>query len=137
MILVLLCLILHSTPNAIKAPINWNQTKQWNIYALNNSSNVFTMPIDSIRTLRGVPLNDDTMHILLKSVKLLHVPSSPAWMGCYLTSCEDEKGKLIKIVISQYGGFFLNSNDGDYYQLDAASTRLWLDYIRRTYVKTE
>src|SRR6185437_11984727 len=126
MFLILFCILFNTDPNLRLPLINWNHTKQWKIYKLNSSSRVFAIPTDSIPSLKGIPLNDDSIHIFFRNAKLLRVPSSPAWMGCYLTSCEDEKGYLMKIIISQYGGFILNSFDGNYYQLDDASTPLWL-----------
>lgn len=107
------------------------------MYPLNNPKAVFSIPADSLRFLRGVSLDDDSMHALLITAKPLHVPGSPAWMGCYLTSCEDDKGKCMKIIVSQYGGFFYNSSDGNYYQVDASYSRLWLNYMRRAYINTE
>jgi hypothetical protein len=137
MFALIICLSLHLTSDTAGTTVNWDNTKNWKIYALNNSAQVFSIPVDSVPVLTSIPLGDDSMHILLKSAKILHVPASPAWMGCYLTSCENEKGALMKIVVSQYGSFFLNDYDGNYYQLDARSTRLWLDYMRRSYIKTE
>lgn len=137
MLVVLVWLTLHLASDTTSAPENWENTRNWKIYALNNSTKVFTISADNIRALKGVPLGDDSMHILLENSKILHVPASPAWMGCYLLSCENEKGLVMKIVVSQYGGFFLNSYDGNFYQLDLSSTRPWLEYMRRAYVKTE
>ena len=131
------CLLIHPRPDTDGPSIPWNNTKNWKIYSLNNSGTVFSISIDSVRLLSGVPLGDDSMHILLSTAKLLHVPSSPAWMGCYLTSCEDENGRHMKIIVSQYGGFFYNSSDGNYYQVDNSFSRTWLNYMRRAYIKTE
>jgi hypothetical protein len=137
MFALIICLSLHLTSDTAGTTVKWDNTKNWKIYALNNSTKVFAISVDSIKALNGVSLGDDSMHIILESAKILHVPASPAWMGCYLTSCENEKGALMKIVVSQYGGFFLNDYDGNYYQLDASPTRLWLNYMRRAYIKTE
>ena len=127
----------HPYPATSSTSILWANTKHWKMYALNDSRRVFSIPPDSVRLLPGVPLGDDSMHILLNTAKLLHVPSSPAWMGSYLTSCEDEKGAFMKIIVSQYGGFFLNSADGNYYMIDNSLSRQWLNYMRRAYIKTE
>jgi len=137
MFVLIVYLALHLTSDTAGTSVKWDDTKNWKIYALNNSAKVFTISVDSIKPLNGDPLNDDSVHIFLRSAKILHVPTSPAWMGCYLTSCENRNGQLMKIVISQYGGFFLNAYDGYYYQLDANLTRPWLDYMRRAYIKTE
>lgn len=137
MFVLIIYLALHVTSDTARTPVNWDNTKNWRIYALNTSAKVFAISADSIQALKGIPLGDDSMHLLLESAKILHVPASPAWMGCYLASCQNEKGAVMKIVVSQYGGFFLNDYDGNYYQLDANSTQAWLDYMRRAYIKTE
>lgn len=118
-------------------PIHWDNTRNWKIYALNKSSTVFSLPADSLSNLHGASLGDDSMHIFLSSAKLLHVPMSPAWMGCYLISCENEKGQVMKVVVSVYGGFFLDYFDGNYYQLDPGLIRIWLDYLNRAYKNTD
>ena len=135
--LFLLYLVFHTRPDTSGTTILWNNTKHWKMYALNNAGTVFSMPADSVQPLSGVPLGDDSMHIFLSTAQLLHVPVSPAWMGCYLTSCEDEKGRFLKIIVSQYGGFFYNSSDGNYYQINSSFNRVWLNYMRRAYIKTE
>ena len=136
-LIVIYFLTIHSLPDISGGPVRWENTKHWKMYALNNSAKVFSISADTMPNLSGVSLGDDTMHILLATAKLYQVPMSPAWMGCYLTSCENEKGQFMKIVISVYGGFFLNEFDGKYYHLDPASNRVWLDYMRRFYIKTE
>lgn len=130
-------LAIHSLSDTSRSPIHWENTKHWKMYALNNSAKVFSISTDSMPKLNGVTLDDDSMHILLATAKLYPVPMSPAWMGCYLTSCENEKGQFMKIVVSVYGGFFLNDFDGKYYHLDPSSNHAWLDYMRRYYIKTE
>lgn len=135
--ILLYFLALHSMPDTSVKPIHWENTRNWKIYTLNKSSTVFKLPADSLHNLNGAALGDDSMHIFLSTAKLLHVPMSPAWMGCYLTSCENEKGQLMKIVVSVYGGFFLNYFDGNYYQLDPALTRIWLAYMNRSYKNTD
>ena len=136
-LLLLYCFFFHPHPDTSTIPVNWNNTTHWKIYTLNNSKKVFNISADSLSDLKGGPMGDDSMHVLLATSKILHVPMSPAWMGCYLASCVNEKGQLMKIVVSVYGGFFLNEFDGNYYQLDPDLTPTWLDYMRRAYIKTE
>jgi hypothetical protein len=136
-LIVLYLLTICHLPDTSGSPIHWETSKHWKMYALNNSAKVFAIPADTMANLSGVPMRDDSMHILLATAKLYQVPMSPAWMGCYLTSCENEKGQFMKIVVSVYGGFFLNEFDGRYYHLDPSSNRAWLDYMRRSYIKTE
>lgn len=135
--ILLYILALHSTPDTSTKPTDWNNTKNWKIYALNKSSTVFRLPADSLSNLHGTSLGDDSMHIFLSKAKLLHVPMSPAWMGCYLTSCQNEKGQVMKVVVSVYGGFFLNYFDSNYYQVDPDLMRIWLDYFNRAYQNTD
>jgi hypothetical protein len=136
-LILLFFLTIHNVVDTSGIPFHWERTTRWKMYALNNSSKVFAIPPDSMRTLAAVPMNDDSIHLLLANTKLYQVPMSPAWMGCYLTSCENDKGQFMKIVVSVYGGFFLDEFDGKYYHIDPASTRRWLDYLRRSYIKTE
>lgn|SRR6185437_2282371 len=135
--LLLYIMALHPMADTSTKPIHWDNTRNWKIYALNKSSTVFSLPADSLSNLHGASLGDDSMHIFLSSAKLLHVPMSPAWMGCYLISCENEKGQVMKVVVSVYGGFFLDYFDGNYYQLDPGLIRIWLDYLNRAYKNTD
>jgi hypothetical protein len=137
MYLFMLYLAVHLTCDTAETPVNWDNTKGWKIYSLNDPAKVFTISTDSIQTLRGIFMSDDSIHNLLDGARVLHIPTSPAWMGCYLASCENENGHLMKIVVSQYGGFFLDAYDSTYYELDPRSTRAWLDYMRRSYIKAE
>jgi len=130
-------LTIHGLVDTTERPFNWESTTHWKMYALNNTTKVFTISTDTMPALAAVPMSDDSIHLLLANTKLYQVPISPAWMGCYLTSCENDKGQLMKIVVSVYGGFFLNQFDGKYYHLDPGLTRLWLNYMRRSYIKTE
>ena len=98
---------------------------------------VFAIPVDTMPSLAAVPMGDDSVHMFLSTAHIYQVPMSPAWMGCYLASCENVRGQLVKIVISVYGGFFLNEFDGKYYHIDRGLTPFWLDYMRRSYIKTE
>ena len=136
-LIILYFLTIHSLSDTSTNLVHWEKTKHWKMYALNNSAKVFAISADTMTNLSGVSLNDDSVHSLLATVKLYQVPMSPAWMGCYLTSCENEKGQFMKIVVSVYGGFFLNDFDGKYYHLEPSSNRAWLDYMRRSYIKTE
>jgi len=136
-LMLLYFLTVHSLVDTAERPFHWEKTKHWKMYALNNSAKVFSVSADTMPSLAAISMSDDSIHKFLSTAKLYQVPMSPAWMGCYLTSCENDKGQLMKIVVSVYGGFFLNDFDGKYYHIDPTLARLWLDYIRRSYIKTE
>jgi hypothetical protein len=136
-LIALFFLTIHNFHDTSDNPVHWENTKHWKMYALNTSAKVFTIAAESMPNLSSVSMRDDSMHILLVATEIYKVPMSPAWMGCYLASCENEKGQFMKIVVSVYGGFFLNELDGKYYRLEPDLTNSWLDYMRRSYIKTE
>ncbi len=119
-------------PSPHPSQINWDSTRNWKIYKLNKFNQVFNIPVDSLQYLSSRRLNDDTMHLMLSGSTNLGA-TSPLWMGCYMASCQTSTGKIQKIVISVYGGFFFSPADHTYYQIGADIQKDWLEYLSQSY----
>jgi len=121
------------TPRPDRSTQTWDSTRNWKIYKLQNFDIVFRIPTDSLPYLGKKALSDDTMHVFLSQSSQLGT-SSPLWMGCYLASYEDAKGKTRKTIISHYGGSFYCQSDNAYFQVSSADQTDWLNYLSQCYM---
>jgi hypothetical protein len=115
-----------------RQPTNWDSTVNWKIYKLAAFKTVFRIPPDSLAYVKNRPLNDDSVHQYLTGVSKL--PGNPNWMGCYLVSYELADHSTRKAIISQYGGFFYVQKEHNFYQIDAAQQKEWLEYLSAAYM---
>jgi hypothetical protein len=119
--------ILFLADQAFCQAINWNETKNWKLYevfdriALNYS-------LDSIDRIRSIPLNNDTVQMFLSNSQVWPKDKSSTWMSAYLSTYELD-GKMRKIAISSYGGFFYDYGTKQYYQIEDDLIKDWLAYL--------
>jgi hypothetical protein len=113
----------QSAPSA-----NWADSKNWKIYYVTKHGGS-AYSLDSLQTLKQVPLNPDTIRQFLKTATEMPMERQPVFMGYYVASCQLSNGTLIKIEISQYGAFFYDDSQKKYYQLADGLQRDWLAYL--------
>ena len=119
--------ILYTASVQAQSP-TWSATKNWKIYA-GEGQQVFAYPIDTLKFLSCRKLDQDTLHQFLLGAQMLGKDRTPTWMGSYLASYESPNGKINKVEVSIYGGFFYDQSSGTYYQLPRGMINDWLAYI--------
>ena len=112
----------------------WDSVIHWRIYEEVNFRRALNVSLDSLRFWKSEPLNDDSMHGFLKDTKKI-VGVNPLFQGCYLASCEDPKGNVLKILVSQNGDFFYSQGDKSYMEMNADVRSDWLSYLRLSYLR--
>ena len=122
-------------PATPQQQIKWDAATAWKIYHIVDRRAASY----SVDTLDGFPsraLNNDSMKTFLSGVRPL-VMKNPAWMGYYIASCIVPSGEKRKLLISMYGGFFLDQKSGDYYELPEIVRKDWLSYLSESYETME
>jgi hypothetical protein len=113
---------------------NWQTMSDWKLYRENNFNAVFRLPIDSLSIIQGGALSTDSIKTFLTGVEKIE-GVNPQWMGCYLASCKDIHGKIYKVIVSHYGGFFYNAAESSYYQVSPSQSRDWLLFFSNAYMR--
>lgn len=116
-------------------PIHWDSASAWTIYYVNDR-NAPRFPMDTLHNFRNVEVNNDSMRMFVSQAKPLEM-KSPVWMGYYVASCKVPSGEKHKILISMYGGFFLDQQMGDYYEIPMNMRKDWLSYLSEIYETLE
>lgn len=111
-------------------PINWKQTGNWKIYALNKAA-ALSYPVDTLNQFKHIPLDDSTLISFLSQAKLLPKKMYATWMGFYITTYETPSHQLHKIIVSNYGGFLFDSSSKRYYELPEHLRDKWNAFITR------
>jgi len=111
----------------------WDSLVHWKLYQETNFQRVFRVSTDSLSRMESRTFNDDSIHFYLRNAEKIE-GVNPVWMGCYLVSCEDNKGALFKVVIGHYGGIVYWQQDGSYYQIPEDLRSKWMEYVTRTYM---
>ena len=112
----------------------WDSVIHWRIYEEVNFQRVLNVSKDSLHFWKSESLNDDSMHAFLKGTKRIE-GVKPLFQGCYLASCEDSKGNVFKVMVSQNGDFFFCQEDTTYVELNADVRSDWLSYLRLSYLR--
>lgn len=110
-----------------QSPINWQQTSHWRLYKIKGSVQ-FSISADSLNLLKNYQLRSDSMVYFLHSADLMPANMRPTWMGGAVATCLYD-GKMRKILISLYGGFFYDQASGTFFQLPTQMKDDWLQYI--------
>jgi hypothetical protein len=116
--------------------ISWTDTKNWKLY-YTLSKDAFSYPIDTLKTFKSIGLKQDSMILFLQSVTDISTQRTPVWMGYYIATCTLANGVPIKIIISQYGRFFYDQQDGRYYQLSENVQDVWLTYLNAKWLQLQ
>jgi hypothetical protein len=107
--------------------INWNETKNWKLYSV-FANEALNYSLDSIDRIISIPLSNDTIQIFLSNCEAWPKDKSSFWMSAYLCTYE-LGGKMRKITISNYGGFFFDYETKQYYQIKEELKDEWLSYF--------
>jgi hypothetical protein len=123
---------LFSTLSA-SCQVHWDQSSNWTLYQY-DGYRVFAISADSLKTLGSSPMNQDSMAYFIKSATILNTKAPLAWMGGYITTCT-VNGRLRKVEISRYGGYFYDEKSSTYYQLPTEKIDAWLAFMQDAYLK--
>ena len=111
--------------------VDWQKTYDWQLYQLRGHG-LFDYSVDTLKKFKSYHLNNDSIRNFLKFVTVISPEESPVWMGTYVASCKSEE-IILKIEISQYGGFFYYEKEHTYYILPDEIRVEWLDYFSSCY----
>jgi len=111
----------------VTGQIDWNSTSDWKVYKIRGRA-LFSYPADTLKNFKSYSLNRDSILGYIQAAKTISKDSTPLWMGEYVASCTKD-GKVLKLEISTYGGFFYCESDRRYYKVPDALKKEWMDYI--------
>lgn len=111
-----------------QSQINWQKTTHWRLYRITEKA-LFSVSVDSLNLFKSYPLRLDSIVDFLDSVNPLPVDVEPLWMGGQVATCVYD-GKMRKILISDYAGYFYDQSSGTFFQLSAKKKDDWMDYIK-------
>lgn len=107
-------------------------TNHWKLYDI-NAGNLFQYSIDTVKTFPCYELDDDSIHEYLAELSELSSDDPPRWMGAHIATY-DMDGRMRKVEISLYGGFFYDEASKKHYQIPDNKIDDWLSYIRRSFM---
>jgi hypothetical protein len=110
----------------------WKQSSKWYIYKVVDRKAIFA-PGDSLASFAKLKLGNDSLAYYLDDASPLKATAAPAWMGAYLLSFEQMQGKPIKLLVSTYGGFILDTKHKLYYLVQEGKQQAWLAYVGNQY----
>jgi hypothetical protein len=85
--------------------------------------------LDSLGKLKSYRLNPDTVQVFLNPVSEIPKDSTPlAWMGGVLATCTYQ-GKMRKVQISSYGGWFFDQETKSYFEVPKDQAVEWYSYV--------
>jgi len=124
-IIMVVLMLLNLFPS--QEPINWQKTSHWQLYKINDRV-MFSISTDSLKLFKNYQLQPDSIMNFLNGIIQLPKIQGVAWMGGVLASCVYD-GKVRKILISDYGGFFYDQASGNCFQLPTQVKDDWMVYI--------
>ena len=110
------------------AQVNWQTTKNWKLYDIHSPTAV-RYTLDTLKNFKSSVLEEDSIKAFLDKVVMWPNGKSALWMGSYIATCESGDGKLRKLLISTYGGFFYDQAAQRYYQLPEELVDDWLELL--------
>jgi hypothetical protein len=110
-----------------QSPINWQQTSHWRLYKIKGSQQ-FSISADSLSLFKNYQLRSDSMVYFLHAADPKPADARPTWMGGAVATCLYD-GKIRKILISSYGGFFYDQTSDTFFQLPGQMKDEWMGYI--------
>jgi len=116
--------------------IDWDKTKDWKLYHV-RSKEAFTYSLDTLNAFKSISLGQDSMMSFLKNVTQIPQGKNPVWMGAYVATCQLQNGSVVKIEISQYGGFFYVESERQYYELAQNVRDSWLPFLTSKWLLLE
>lgn len=92
------------------------------------------LALDELRTMNASLINSQNLKLLFKTAK--YKKGTPMLKSVYFGLLELADGSIEKLIISNYGGFFLriNQNEGYYYfETNSQERKMWDDFIKGRY----
>jgi len=132
--LALVIVLLIFINNCFSQDIKWQETKKWKLYNIQEFA-VFNYPLDTLKNFTSITLDKDLIQTFLTTSVKLPKDEYSVWMGLYFATCEFPEGKVRKIEISVFGGFFYDEITKSYYQLPLKIRNDWIDYISVNFKK--
>jgi hypothetical protein len=131
-----LVILTSITFHIARGQVIWKETKDWKIYNINSRS-MTKIGIDSLTKLKYYQLNLDTVQAFLSSASEIPKDSTPlAWMGGVLATCSYH-GKLRKVQISSYGGWFFDQETKSYFEVPKDQATEWYSYVSNCLVSIQ
>lgn len=108
----------------------WNNASTWKLYST-FPRNLDTLSKDSLSTYPSLDLDKDTIAQFLSTATPIPKERTigARWMGAPYWVSYEAAGSLYIVKVSTYGGFFVDGNDGLYYELPMAERAPWLNYF--------
>jgi hypothetical protein len=121
--------------SSVGQPIEWAGTSNWKLYDVTTKVNQL-FDRDSIAFYRSEPLAVDSIKFYLSQVTLIDSSRSAGaiWMGDYWVSCE-YRGKFKIVRLSRYGGFFMDWDTGNYFEIPIDKRGMWHQYLIHQFLK--
>jgi hypothetical protein len=110
---------------AVMPPEDWMSATHWTLYSV-SSDNGGKFDRSAVKDYRTGDLSLDTMRQFLQGFTIIpHEKSEYAvWMGDYYISCVlKESIKFMRV--SRYGGFFVDLDAGQYYEIPLEKRSAW------------
>lgn len=93
--------------------------------------------LDSLSKLKSYQLNLDSVKSLIGSANKISKDSTPlAWMGGVLVTCTYQ-GKIRKVQISSYGGWFFDQQTKSYFEVPKDQAAEWYSYVSNCLVSIQ
>lgn len=96
---------------------------------------VFDYTLDTLKNFSSIALDNDTVKAFLSNVIELPKDEYSAWMGLYFATCQLPEGKVRKIEISVFAGFFYDEVTQVYHQLPPSIQKDWMNYLSMNFKK--
>lgn len=123
-----LVILTSITFHIARSQVVWKATKDWKIYNVSSRSMIKIGP-DSLVKLKSYQLNPDSVQSFIGAVNKIPKDSTPlAWMGGVLATCTYQ-GKIRKVQISSYGGWFFDQETKSYFEIPKDQAAEWYSYI--------
>lgn len=131
-LIIFLLLTIFKSGTEIK--VDWYRSGKWRLYAT-QEFDVFGYNLDTLKKIRSIALNDDSVRLFIGDAKELVNKDAPAWMGLHLLTCELHGGEIRKVEVSSYGNFFYDEKGKKYYKIQTQLSREWRAYIASNFLK--
>jgi hypothetical protein len=100
----------------------------WRVYSPTKASNS-AISLDSLSSISFATLRADSVKMFLHDISIISKEREPVWMGMWVGSYLSSKGERRKVLISEYGGFFLDTKSGIYFSISKDERKNWMNYI--------
>jgi len=121
--------------SSIGQTLSWNNTSNWKLYDVTTRVNQY-FERDSIPFYQSEPLPTDSVKYYLNQARSIDSSRSAGavWMGDFWASCE-YGGKLKIVRLSRYGGFFMDWDTGNYFEIPIDQRGPWHQYLTQQFLK--